>query len=63
VGDEIVVHTTDAPPVVGAALLGLDWLETDEPAKERARAELTAAADADDDLMPARPVGVEARHG
>ena len=63
VGDEIVVHTTDAPPVVGAALLGLDWLEADEAAKERARAELSAAADADDDLMPARPLGVEARHG
>ena len=26
VGNDITVHTTDAPPVVGAALLGLDWL-------------------------------------
>ena len=63
VGDDIVVHTTDAPPVVGAALLGLDWLEADDAAKERARRELTAAADADDDLEPPRPVGMEARRG
>jgi N-acetylglucosamine kinase-like BadF-type ATPase len=63
VGDDIVVHTTDAPPVVGAALLGLDWLGVDDAAKERARRELTAAADADDDLEPTRPVGMEARRG
>ena len=62
-GDDIVVHTTDAPPVVGAALLGLDWLGADDAAKERARRELTAAADADDDLEPPRPVGMEARRG
>ena len=24
------MHTTDAPPVVGAALLGLDWLDADD---------------------------------
>ena len=63
VGDDIVVHTTDAPPVVGAALLGLDWLDAEDAAKERARRELTAAADADDDLEPTRPVGMEARRG
>jgi len=63
VGDEIAVHTTDAPPVVGAALLGLDWLGADDGAKERARRELIAAADADDDLEPVRPVGMEARRG
>jgi len=63
VGDAIAVHTTDAPPVVGAALLGLDWLETGDAEKERARRELTAAADADDDLEPPRPVGMEARRG
>ena len=63
VGPEITVHTTDAPPVVGAALLGLDWLGVEDAAKERARRELIAAADADDDLEPARPVGVEARRG
>ena len=63
VGDEIVVHTTDAPPVVGAALLGLDWLDASDVARERARRELTAAADTDDDLEPARPVGMEARRG
>ena len=63
VGDDIAVHTTDAPPVVGAALLGLDWLGADDGAKERARRELIAAADADDDLEPVRPVGMEARRG
>ena len=63
VGDEIAVHTTDAPPVVGAALLGLDWLGSDDGAKDRARRELIAAADADDDLEPVRPVGAEARRG
>jgi hypothetical protein len=63
VGDAITVHTTDAPPVVGAALLGLDRLGVGEASKERARRELTAAADADDDLEPVRPVGVEARRG
>ena len=63
VGDGIAVHTTDAPPVVGAALLGLDWLGADDGAKERARRELIAAADADDDLEPTRPVGMEARRG
>ena len=61
VGAEITVQTTDAPPVVGAALLGLDWLEADDGAKDRARRELTAAADADDDLEPSRPIGTEAR--
>ena len=63
VGDAIAVHTTDAPPVVGAALLGLDWLGADDAAKERARRELIAAVDADDDLEPTRPVGMEARRG
>ena len=63
VGDSIVVHTTDSPPVVGAALRGLDLLGADDAAKERARVELTAAADADDDLEPHRPVGMEARRG
>ena len=34
-----------------------------DDAKERARRELTAAVDADDDLEPAPPVGMEARRG
>ena len=59
VGDGIAVHTTDAPPVVGAALLGLDWLGADDGAKERARRELIAAADA-----RRRPrAGAARRHG
>jgi len=53
----------DQPAVVGAALLGLDWLGSDDGAKDRARRELIAAADADDDLEPVRPVGAEARRG
>ena len=63
VGESVVVHTTDAPPVVGAALLGMDWLEADDTAKERARSELTVAADGEDDLEPSGAVGMEARRG
>jgi N-acetylglucosamine kinase-like BadF-type ATPase len=63
VGNQIVVHTTEAPPVVGAALLGLDWLGADDVARQRVRRELTAAADGDDDLEPSWPVGMEARRG
>ena len=63
VGESVVVHTTDAPPVVGAALLGMDWLEADDTAKERARSELTVAADGEDDLEPTGAVGMEARRG
>jgi N-acetylglucosamine kinase-like BadF-type ATPase len=37
------VTLVDAPPVVGAALLGLDELEAAASAKDRARRELTAA--------------------
>jgi N-acetylglucosamine kinase-like BadF-type ATPase len=54
------VHTTDAPPVVGAALLGLDRLGADDEARARARRELVAAVDGDDDLVPVPPVGMEA---
>jgi hypothetical protein len=63
VGERISVHTTDAPPVVGSALLGLDRLSVSEVAKERVRRELTAAVDADDDLEPRRRLGMEARRG
>jgi N-acetylglucosamine kinase-like BadF-type ATPase len=41
------VTLVDAPPVVGAALLGLDDLEAAENAKERARRELSAAVAGD----------------
>ena len=63
VGDEIVVQTTEAPPVVGAALLGLDRLGASVAAKDRARRELAAAADAEDDVEPSRSLGVEAQRG
>jgi len=41
VPEAIVVHL-DAPPVLGAALIGLDHLGADEDAKERVRTELRA---------------------
>ena len=63
VGPAIAVRTTDTPPVVGAALLGLDRLGADAEAKERAKRELAAAADGDDDLEPDRSLGVEAQRG
>ena len=50
VGPQLVVRPTSAPPVVGAALLGLDALGADAEARERARRELAAAVGADDDL-------------
>ena len=50
VGDQIVVHRTSSPPVVGAALFGLDALGADEEARERIREELAAAVDSDEDL-------------
>jgi N-acetylglucosamine kinase-like BadF-type ATPase len=52
VGEQIVVHRTSSPPVVGAALFGLDALCAGEDARARARAELGAAVDSDDELPP-----------
>ena len=43
VGQNLVVHAADSPPVVGAALLGLDELGADADAQARLRRELTAA--------------------
>jgi N-acetylglucosamine kinase-like BadF-type ATPase len=63
VGNAITVRPTDAPPVVGAALHGLDRLEATDAAKERVRRELTAAVDADDDLDPDHSVELEAPRG
>ena len=64
VGAGVIVRTTDTPPVVGAALLGLDRLGADPEAKERAKRELAAAADGDDDLNESdRSLGVEAHRG
>ena len=44
VGPAIVAHTTASPPIVGAALLGLDELGASAEAQERLRAEVSAAA-------------------
>jgi N-acetylglucosamine kinase-like BadF-type ATPase len=49
-GEQIVVHRTSSPPVVGAALFGLDALGAGEEAGARARAELGVAVDSDDEL-------------
>lgn len=62
VGDAVSVHTTDAPPVVGSALLGLDELAATDAAKERVRRELTAAVDAED-ALDQPPLGLEAARG
>jgi N-acetylglucosamine kinase-like BadF-type ATPase len=50
-GDAISVHATTAPPIVGAALLGLDDLGAGAEAQERARAELAAAAAGETETM------------
>jgi N-acetylglucosamine kinase-like BadF-type ATPase len=50
VGDQIVVHRTASPPIVGAALFGLDALGSGEEARERIRDELGAAVDSDEEL-------------
>jgi len=47
VGPEIVVRAADAPPIVGAALLGLDELGAGAEAQERIRRELGTAIDAE----------------
>jgi N-acetylglucosamine kinase-like BadF-type ATPase len=50
VGEHIEVHRTASPPVVGAALFGLDALGADEEARARVRFELAAAVDSDEEL-------------
>jgi N-acetylglucosamine kinase-like BadF-type ATPase len=53
VGDQIVVHRTASPPIVGAALFGLDALGAGEEARERIREELAVAVDSDEELVAA----------
>jgi len=55
VGPQLVVRPTNAPPVVGAALLGLDALGAEPEARERARHELVAAVGVDDELTRGEP--------
>jgi N-acetylglucosamine kinase-like BadF-type ATPase len=43
VGDAVTVRNTESPPIVGAALLGLDELGAGAEAQERIRRELGAA--------------------
>ena len=50
VGEHIEVHRTASPPIVGAALFGLDALGADEEARARVRFELAAAVDSDEEL-------------
>jgi N-acetylglucosamine kinase-like BadF-type ATPase len=49
VGPAIAVHATDSPPIVGAALLGLDELGAGAEAQERIRRELGEAVDSEPD--------------
>jgi N-acetylglucosamine kinase-like BadF-type ATPase len=63
VGPSISMRTTSAPPVVGAALHGLDRLGASDAAKDRIRAELTAAVDAEPDHEPAVAAALEANRG
>jgi N-acetylglucosamine kinase-like BadF-type ATPase len=53
VGDAITVRNTESPPIVGAALLGLDELGAGVEAQERVRRDLDEAVAA---LEPERPV-------
>jgi N-acetylglucosamine kinase-like BadF-type ATPase len=50
VGPQLVVRPTNAPPVVGAALLGLDALGAGPDAHANARRALAAAVGVDDEL-------------
>ena len=52
VGHAITVRNTESPPIVGAALLGLDELGAGAQAQERVRRELDDAVAA---LEPERP--------
>ena len=45
VGPGVSARVTDSPPIVGAALLGLDAVAADEQARDRLRAELGAAVE------------------
>jgi N-acetylglucosamine kinase-like BadF-type ATPase len=54
VGQAITVRNTESPPIVGAALLGLDELGAGTQAQERARRELDDAVAA---IEPERPAG------
>jgi N-acetylglucosamine kinase-like BadF-type ATPase len=63
VGPAITIRTTSAPPVVGAALHGLDRLGASEEAQDRIRRELTAAVDAEPDQEQPVAVVVEAGRG
>ena len=61
-GAAITVRATASPPIVGAALLGLDDLGADAAAQRRARAELEAAVDGASGPEHAG-IGEEAIHG
>jgi N-acetylglucosamine kinase-like BadF-type ATPase len=57
------VHATLLPPVVGAALLGLDELGSGADAQERIRRELATAVGADEDDDAAAPVPASVDEG
>src|SRR5439155_26637002 len=53
VGPNLTVHVTASPPIVGAALLGLDELGAPAAAQARLRGELTAAVEELEGGVPA----------
>jgi len=53
VGPNLTVHVTASPPIVGAALLGLDELAAPAAAQARLRGELTAAVEELEGGVPA----------
>jgi N-acetylglucosamine kinase-like BadF-type ATPase len=56
-GEHIAMHRTSSPPVVGAALFGLDALGAGEEAGVRARAELAAAVGSDEEFAAPEGTG------
>jgi N-acetylglucosamine kinase-like BadF-type ATPase len=55
VGPALTAHATDSPPIVGAALLGLDAVGADGAAQERLRAQLGEAVVRFEAALPDEP--------
>jgi hypothetical protein len=55
VGPSLTARATDSPPIVGAALLGLDAVGADAAAQERLRAHLGEAVERFEATLPDEP--------
>ena len=55
VGPALTARATDSPPIVGAALLGLDAVGADGAAQERLRAQLGEAVERFEAALPDEP--------